>query len=358
MTVPRLRAVLDALPSYAAGRAAAGDGDLTPYKMSSNENPYPPLPGVLEAIGAAAGETHRYPDPSSRDLTAALAQHLDVPPGHLALGTGSVALLAHLAQISCDAGDEMVFAWRSFEAYPIVAGIVGAVPVPVPLRKDATHDLPAMRAAITDRTRLVLVCTPNNPTGTGVARDELDAFLAEVPRDVLVVVDEAYVEFVRDPEVADGMVAYRAHPNVAVLRTFSKAYSLAGLRVGYVVAHDRVAAAVRKVATPFGVSRLAQAAAVAALAARTEQLTRVDAVVAERTRLRDALRAQGHDVPDAQGNFVWLPLGDRAVEFADACAQVNLSVRAFAGDGVRITVAEPAAIDRLLTVTPRFASVR
>ncbi len=358
MTVPRLRAALDALPSYAAGRAATGESGLTPYKMSSNENPYPPLPGVLEAMNAAAADTHRYPDPSSRSLTEVLSGHLDVPVSDLALGTGSVALLAHLAQISCDAGDELVFAWRSFEAYPIVSGIVGAVPVPVPLRGDATHDLAAMRAAVTDRTRLVLVCTPNNPTGPGVAAAELDAFLADVPRDVLVAVDEAYVEFVRDPEVADGLHAYRAHPNVAVLRTFSKAYGLAGLRVGYAVAHERVTTAIRKVATPFGVSRVAQAAAIASLQAREALFARVDEVVAERTRLRAALLAQGHVVPEAQGNFVWLPLEDRALEFAAACAQVNLSVRAFDGDGVRVTVAEPEANARLLTVTPRFTPSR
>lgn len=352
---PRLRAALDELPAYAAGRAATGGSELTPYKMSSNENPYPPLPGVIDAIIDALGVSHRYPDHHSTELTAALAERLGVPDAHLALATGSVAMLAHLVQISCDAGDEVIFAWRSFEAYPIMAQIAGAVPVTVPLLADAGHDLDAMAAAVTDRTRLILVCTPNNPTGPVVHQDRMDAFLARVPRDVLVVVDEAYLEFVTDDHAVDGLATYRGRDNVALLRTFSKAYGLAGLRVGYAVAHEPVAAALRKVATPFGVSRVAQAAAVASLAAEPQLQERVDALVGERTRVVSALRRQGFDPPAAEGNFVWLPLGARTGEFAQACATVNLSVRPFSDEGVRITIAEPEANDRLLTVTPAYA---
>jgi histidinol-phosphate aminotransferase len=352
---PRLRTALDQLPSYVAGRAATGGSELTPFKMSSNENPYPPLPGVVEAMVAAAASSHRYPDPRSVDLTAALSARLEVPQDHLALATGSVAMLAPLAQITCDSGDEVLFAWRSFEAYPIVTRIAGAVPSTVSLRADATHDLDAMAAGVTDRTRLVLLCTPNNPTGPIVRQDELDEFLARVSPEVLVVVDEAYVEFVTDKDAVDGLATYRDRPNVALLRTFSKAYGLAGLRVGYAVAHERVAAALRKVATPFGVSRIAQAAAVASLAAEAQLLERVDALVRERTRVVEALRGQGFDPPAAEGNFVWLPLGARTGDFAAACAAVNLSVRPFGDEGVRITIAEPGANDRLLTVTPAFA---
>jgi histidinol-phosphate aminotransferase len=323
--------------------------------MSSNENPYPPLPGVLEAVGRAVSATNRYPDPGSADLVAALAAQLAVPAGHLALGTGSVGVLAHLVQVTCDAGDEVVFGWRSFEAYPIITRVAGAAAVPVPLRADLRHDLPAMAAAVTDRTRLILLCTPNNPTGPVITQAELDDFLAKVPSELLVVVDEAYLEFVRDPAAVDGLATYRARDNVAVLRTFSKAYGLAGLRVGYAVAPDPVAAALRKVSTPFGVSVAAQAGAVASLAAQPELLERVAAVVAERDRVVAALREQGHRVPQSEGNFVWLPLGPRTAEFAQACQEVNLAVRPFAGDGVRVTIAEPAANDRLLTVTSGFA---
>ena len=210
-------------------------------------------------------------------------------------------------------GDEVVYAWRSFEAYPIVVQISGARSVTVPLTADEHHDLDAMAAAITDRTRLVLVCTPNNPTGTAVRRDALERFLDQVPRDVLVVIDEAYREFVRDAEVPDALEVYRDRPNVAVLRTFSKAYGLAGLRVGYAVAHPPVADALRKTAVPFGVSSIAQAAAVASLARRGRAAASASQrLVAERTRVHAALRAQGwSSCPTRQANFVWLRLGER-----------------------------------------------
>jgi histidinol-phosphate aminotransferase len=328
------------------------------YKMSSNENPFPPLPGVLDAVQTAAQNINRYPDNNARELVAVLAERLSVPATHLALGTGSVAVLTHLVQVTCDAGDEVVHAWRSFEAYPIVTRVCGAVSVPVPLRHDCGHDLHAMADAITERTRMVLVCTPNNPTGPVVHQDELADFLDRVPPDVLVVVDEAYVEFVRDPKAADGLAAYRAHENVAVLRTFSKAYGLAGLRVGYAVANDPVAAAVRKVATPFGVSSVTQAAAVASLGAEAALAERVQALVEERDRVVQALVDQGFDLPAAEGNFVWLALGTRTSEFAQACADANLAVRPFADEGVRVTIAEPQANTRLLSVSAAFAPQR
>ena len=215
----------------------------------------------------------------------------------------------------------------------------------VPLTVDARHDFKAMEAAITDRTKVVLVCTPNNPTGPVVRRDELLAFLDAVPTNVLVVLDEAYREFVRDPDVVDGVDVYRDRPNVVVLRTFSKAYGLAGLRVGYAVARPRLAAGIRAASTPFGVSNVAQLAAVASLAAGAEMRTRVDAIVAERTRMLTGLRAQGWDVPDSQANFVWLALGEHAKAFADRSARAGVLVRPFAGDGVRVSVGETEATD-------------
>jgi histidinol-phosphate aminotransferase len=213
-----------------------------------------------------------------------------------------------------------------------------------------------MLAAITERTRLVLVCTPNNPTGPVVHQDELDAFLDRVPSDVLVVIDEAYLEFVTDPEAPDAIATYRQRPNVAVLRTFSKAYGLAGLRVGYAVAHEAVAQALRKTAVPFGVSDIAQQAAIASLEAYDELQVRVDALVAERARVVAALRAQGWAVPQTEANFVWLPLGDRTLDFAAAADQAGLVVRPFAGEGVRCTIAETAANDLLVEVAGRFRS--
>jgi histidinol-phosphate aminotransferase len=351
---PRLRADLDRLPAYVAGRPPGGGSQLTPYKLSSNENPYPPLPGVLEAITEGAAITNRYPDPASSRLVDALAERHDVPREHLALGTGSVGLLQQVVQISAGPGDEVLFAWRSFEAYPIMTIIGGATAVQVSLRDDQTHDLDAMARAITERTRLILVCTPNNPTGTVVTQADLDAFLERVPDDILVIVDEAYVEFVRDPLAARGIDTYRDRPNVAVLRTFSKAYGLAGLRVGFAVAHPPVAHALRQTAVPFGVSTVAQTAAIASLAAEDALLERVDALVAERSRVEAALAGQGWELPPSQANFVWLQLGDRIAEFVEACEAVNLSVRRYADDGVRVTIGETEANDRFLAVSADF----
>ncbi len=207
-----------------------------------------------------------------------------------------------------------------------------------------------MEAAITDRTKVVLVCTPNNPTGPVVRRDELLAFLDVVPPNVLVVLDEAYREFVREADVVDGVDVYRDRPNVVVLRTFSKAYGLAGFRVGYAIGHPPIVAAIRKCALPFGVSHVAQAAAIASLAAEDELLERVDALVAERTRVVDELRAAGWDVPETQANFVWLPLGDDTVAFAEAVQAEGVSIRPFPGDGARVSIGEPEANDLFLQV--------
>lgn len=354
-TSPRLRDALDRLPAYVAGRPPAGRADLTPYKLSSNENPYPPLPGVVEEITAAAAATNRYPDPAATALVEALAQRYDVPADHLALGTGSVGLLQQIVQIAAGPGDEVLFAWRSFEAYPIMTIISGATPVQVPLRDDESHDLDAMAEAITERTRVVFVCTPNNPTGTVVTQADLDRFLARVPDDVLVVVDEAYVEFVRDPGAVRGLETYRDRPNVAVLRTFSKAYGLAGLRVGFAVANPSVAKGLRQTAVPFGVSTIAQAAAIASLRAEDALLERVEAIVAERTRVQSTMATQGWVLPASEANFVWVRLGDRHDEFVAACEDVNLAVRPYGREGVRITIGETEANDRFLDVVARFA---
>lgn len=354
-TAPRLRASLAGVAGYAAGRPARGVDGQVAYKLSSNENPYPPLPSVLEVVARAAASINRYPDIASTELVAGIAAARRVTPEEVAVGTGSVAVLAQVVQAAAGPGDEVVFAWRSFESYPIVTGVAGATAVPVPLGPGARHDLEAMAAAVTERTRVVLVCTPNNPTGTAVRHEELERFLDAVPDDLLVVVDEAYAEFVRDPEAADGSAARRGRPNVVVLRSFSKAHGLAGLRVGYALAHPDVAAAVRKTGAPFGVSGIAQAAALASLAAEDELLARVEALVAERARVAAALADQGWPLPPSEANFVWLPLGERTAAFTAAAAAAALSVRPFDGEGVRATVAEAAANDRLLAVAERFA---
>ncbi|HEX6936403.1 MAG TPA: histidinol-phosphate transaminase [Actinomycetes bacterium] len=354
--VPRLRHALDGIPTYKPGRPAAAREGAPAYKLSSNENPYPPLPSVLDTVRDAASSFNRYPDMFATGLTAAIAARFDVPVSHVATGTGSVGVLQQVVQSTAAEGDEVVYAWRSFEAYPIVVQISGARSVRVPLTSDERHDLDAMADAVTDRTRLVLVCSPNNPTGAAVRRAELERFLDRVPADVLVVIDEAYREFVRDPEVPAAIEVYRDRPNVAVLRTFSKAYGLAGLRVGFAVAHEPVAEALRKTAVPFGVSGLAQVAATASLAAEHELLERVEALVAERSRVQEALTEQGWSrVPESEANFVWLRLGDRTEEFAAACEEAGVVVRPFAGEGARVTIGEPEANDLFLRVAKGFA---
>jgi histidinol-phosphate aminotransferase len=324
------------------------------FKCSSNELPFPPLPQVVAAVAEAASHLNRYPDLASSLLVDALAARHDVPADQVVCGPGSVGVLQQLVAAVAAPGDEVVMAWRSFEAYPIVVRVAGAMAVPVPLTSDGRHDVEAMAAAVTPRTRAVLVCTPNNPTGPAVTADELAWLLGAVPDDVLVVVDEAYAELVRDPQAADGLALARERPAVAALRTFSKAYGLAGLRVGYGVMAPSVARALRATSIPFGVSSVAQAAAVAALSCEAELFARVDVVVAERVRMLAALHDLGWQVPASEANFVWLPLGEQAAAFAQACEAAGVAVRPFPGEGVRVSVAEPEATDRVLAVTAGF----
>ncbi|PXY34980.1 histidinol-phosphate transaminase [Prauserella sp. PE36] len=343
------RADLAALPAYVPGRTVPGA-----IKLASNEVPGGPLPSVAEAIAHATAQVNRYPDMGAQALTERLASELDMPFERIAVGCGSVSLCQQLVQGMCEPGDEVLFAWRSFEAYPIVTQVGNAKPLTVPLDSAHTHDLDAMVAAITPRTRVVFVCNPNNPTGTAVRRDALVRFLDQVPSDVLVVLDEAYREFVTDRDVPDGLEFVRTRPNVTVLRTFSKAYGLAGLRVGYAVGPEEVITALRKVYVAFSVNTLAQTAAIASLDAKDELLARCADVVRERSRVRDELRAAGYDVPETHANFVWLPLGERTVEFAEHALEHKVVVRPFAGDGVRVTIGTAEENDVFLDAARSF----
>ena len=347
---PRLRPAIAQLPTYKAGKKAAGVAGLEPYKLSSNENPTPPLPSVLKAIADSALEINRYPDPFVTELTDALAKKFAVTAESIATGTGSVGVCQQIMQAVADPGDDVIYAWRSFEAYPIITKIVGATPVEVPLTDSGEHDLPAMLAAITDRTRLILICTPNNPTGSVVNHSQLQDFLNKVPKNILVVIDEAYVEFNRDSSSVNGLDLYREFSNVGVLRTFSKAYGLAALRVGFFIGPLNVADAVRKTSVPFGVSSLAQSAAVMSLEYEDELFARVDELVELRNWFEDELKNLGFELPASQANFVWLPLGARTDEFTAECAKQAVSVRPFSGEGVRISIGEKPALERVLHV--------
>ncbi|TLM82648.1 histidinol-phosphate transaminase [Pseudarthrobacter sp. NamE2] len=355
-SAPGLRAAVEHLPAYVAGKSAATE--LT-AALASNESHFVPLPSVVDAISAETARIHRYPNMGVVDAREAIARHHGVSPEEVAAGPGSSGVLQQIIFAVCDAGDEVVFAWRSFEAYPILVTIAGARPVPVPLLDNEHHDLEAMAAAITDRTRLVLLCSPNNPTGVAIAAGALEDFLSKVPPHVLVVLDEAYIEFQRGPGV-DFLELYRRYPNLCILRTFSKAYGLAGLRIGYAIARPSLAEGLRRTAIPFGVNRMAQAAAVASLAAEDEIAARTEAVALERTRVIGALRSFGWEVPDSQANFYWLRASDELREqLLAALSEADILARGYAGDGVRITLAGRETNDRVLAVLTdrgRFAA--
>jgi histidinol-phosphate aminotransferase len=338
-----IRPEIAVLPAYKQGRQAAADA----FKLSSNENPFPPLPGVVEAVQAQTS-FNRYPDASAIALRAVLANRFGVTVDEVHVAPGSVAILHELAKATSGPGDEVVYAWRSFEAYPGVVTVAGATSVQVPNRSDGGHDLDAMAAAVTERTRMVIVCTPNNPTGPIVTAAEFDAFMAQVPATVLVVLDEAYAEFVTDPDAVRGVPLLERYQNLVVLRTFSKAYGLAGLRVGYALGPAYVLDAVRACAIPLSVTAQGQAAALASLERESELLERVTHLTERRDRIVSELRAQGWDVPDAQGNFVWLPTGDHTAHATEQFEHAGIIVRAFGNEGLRISIGEHEAVGKLL----------
>lgn len=361
-----VRPVFNTLPSYAAGKPPAPVEGLTQYKLSSNENPLGPVPEVARVLAEFA-TVHRYPDPLSTALRHKLSARLGVDADDIVTGAGSLGALNQIlktfAGVNADGvQDEVIYAWRSFEAYPILVGIMGARSVQVPNLPDGSHDLDAMAAAITDRTRLILVCTPNNPTGPAVTESQIRAFLAKVPAHIPVVIDEAYFEFcaastVPDSEEAplNGMDIYRDYENVIILRTFSKAQGLAGLRVGYSISHPQITQHLRVAATPFAVTALAEAAAIASIEHEDAVMERVSHLVAERERVTARLRELGYDFPSTYANFVWLPLGERTGEFVQLMSEHALSVRAFGTEGVRVSIGEAEANDRFLSLCEVFA---
>lgn len=361
-----VRPVFDTLPSYAAGKPPVPVEGLTRYKLSSNENPLGPVPEVARVL-AEFDAVHRYPDPLSTALRTALAGQLGVDAEDIVTGAGSLGALNQIlktfAGVNADGvQDEVIYAWRSFEAYPILVGIMGARSVQVPNLPNGAHDLDAMAAAVTDRTRLILVCTPNNPTGPAVTESQIRAFLAKVPATVPVVIDEAYFEFCAASSIPEGeepplngLDIYRDYPNVIILRTFSKAQGLAGLRVGYSISHPQITRHLRVAATPFAVSALAERAAVASIEHQEAVMARVRHIVAERERVTARLRELGYEFPSTYANFVWLPLGERTGEFVDLMNRNALSVRAFGSEGVRVSIGEVEANDRFLSLCELFA---
>ena len=361
-----VRPVFSTLPSYAAGKPPAPVEGLTQYKLSSNENPLGPVPEVARVLAEFA-TAHRYPDPLSTALRHKLSARLGVDADDIVTGAGSLGALNQIlktfAGVNADGvQDEVIYAWRSFEAYPILVGIMGARSVQVPNLPDGAHDLDAMATAITDRTRLILVCTPNNPTGPAVTESQIRAFLAKVPAHIPVVIDEAYFEFCAASTVPEGeeaplngMDIYRDYENVIILRTFSKAQGLAGLRVGYSISHPQITQHLRVAATPFAVTAVAEAAAIASIEHDDAVMERVRHLVSERERVTARLRELGYEFPSTYANFVWLPLGERTGEFVQLMSEHALSVRAFGTEGVRVSIGEAEANDRFLSLCEVFA---
>lgn len=346
------RPVLEQLPRYAAGKPAPVIEGLTPYKLSSNENPYGPVPAVHKVLSEFS-DYCRYPDPMATALRERLSLHLEVPAEDIVTGAGSLGALTQIINTfagsnSDGSQDEVIYAWRSFEAYPIVVRTAGAKDIQVPLTADHRHDLDAMAAAINERTRVIILCTPNNPTGPILKTAEVEAFMAKVPTNVLVVLDEAYLEFVRDPEAVDGIAMYRKYPNLVALRTFSKAHGLANLRVGYSLSNPELTQHLRVIQTPFAVSTVASEAAIASLDSIEEVMDRVNDVVEERVRVQAALTEIGWDLPESHANFVWLPMGKNTQAFAAKGAEVALALRAFGDEGLRVSIGEVEANDRFI----------
>ncbi|MFF3216338.1 histidinol-phosphate transaminase [Streptomyces sp. NPDC002886] len=345
-----IRPELDGLPSYLPSPIPL-DGNGAPQtngsvRLALNELPFGPLPGVVDAISSAAGDAHRYPDMAALALRKALADRHGLSPDHIVTGFGSVYLLELLLKTVCAPGQEVVFSWRSYEAYPVAAVGGSLRPVRVPCTEGFGQDLRAMAEAVTPDTRVVLICNPNNPTSTAVTRAELTKFIDSVPDSVLIVLDEAYGEFVTDLDVPDGLVEYGDRRNVVVLRTMSKAWGLAGLRVGWLAATPEVAGAMRKLLAPFATSTIAEAAALVALRQEQEVRRRVDRITSERARMFPALKAFAPRTPESQANFFWLPMPDPA-GFAAHCADRGVLIRDFP-EAARVTVGSPAENNRFL----------
>ncbi|TQO20028.1 histidinol-phosphate aminotransferase [Rhodoglobus vestalii] len=345
----QLRPEIAALVPYRQGAPAEADA----FKLSSNENPFEPLPSVLAKL--STHNINRYPDASAHELRKQIAARFGVTTESVQVGAGSVAVLAQLISAAAARGDEVLYSWRSFEAYPLLVSAAGATSVQIANGADHRHDLAGMSAAITASTRVVIVCSPNNPTSTVVTDAEFREFMAAVPENVLVVLDEAYCEFVTDPEAVRGETLLGKYPNLVLLRTFSKAYGLAGLRIGYAIGPEYVMDAARAVAIPLSVTELAQTAAIASLEHEDELLQRVRRLNAVRDRIVSGLLSQGWTVPAPSGNFVWLPTGAATNWAAEVFRSHGIVVRAL-GEGLRVSVGEEESVEKLLRAAHEVVS--
>ncbi|KAB1140045.1 aminotransferase class I/II-fold pyridoxal phosphate-dependent enzyme [Streptomyces luteolifulvus] len=318
------------------------------HRLALNESPYPPLPSVREAMHRAVAQAHRYPPFHPDELTERIAAWCRVTSDRVVVGNGSVGVALQLLQAVVHPGDTVAYGWRTFDAYPLLATMVGAHPLPVPLSPDGHQDLGALLAALDRRTGVVVLCNPHNPTGSLITADALSAFLRQVPRHISVLLDEAYVEFARHTALPDAPALLDTFPNLLVLRTFSKAYGLAALRVGYGLGAPDLVARIRGQQLPFGINAVATEAVKASLRAGSELRRRVDTVVAERERLRHALAGLGWRVRPSHANSLWLPAPDPVDEGATALTAAGVQVRHYPGEGLRITIGPREANDAVV----------
>ena len=342
---------IERIPIYPAAKTWDYEGELV--ELASNETPWGPPPAVVGALQGQIERLNRYPDPSKSLLRQRIADRCELPAARVAVGNGSCELLMAAADALLEPGAELISAWPSFSIYPHVAAQSGARAIEVPLDAEGRHDLDAIAREVTAATRMVLVCNPNNPTGTALPIEAIDAFVAALPRHVAVILDEAYVEFsaLQDPD--DSLDLVRRHPNLIVLRTFSKVYGLCGLRAGYALGPEEFRLAVDRVRQPFSVNALAQAAAAEAIRHQDEVTRRVEATIVERAWLETELEDRELEVSDSQANFVWVSLGDRdEAAIVDGLAQRGVIVRAGAalgGEGhLRVTLGTRAQNERFV----------
>jgi histidinol-phosphate aminotransferase len=344
------RRILD-IPVYPAAATYAFEGEL--LKLASNETPWPPHPQVLEAVEAQLRSLNRYPDPDKSLLRRRIAERTGIPSGRVTVGNGSCEILLAAADAMLEPGAEVVYAWPSFSIYPHLAAMSGARAVTVPLNEAGEHDLEGMAREVTAATRIVIVCNPNNPSATALPLEAIDAFIAELPRHVAVLLDEAYIEFsmLQDPDESIDLLD--RHPNLVLLRTFSKVYGLCGLRVGYALGSEDFRLAVDRVRQPFSVNALAQAAAAEALRHVDEVERRVEQTAIERLHVESELEERGLETTDSQANFSWVSLGDRDEdEVVEGLAERGVIVRAGKALGeegrLRVTYGTRAENDRFL----------
>jgi histidinol-phosphate aminotransferase len=340
------------IPSYPVAETYAFDGELV--KLASNETPWPPHPQVMEAVQAQLGTLNRYPDPDKSLLRRRISERTGVPAGRVAVGNGSCELLLAAAEAMLEPGAEVVYAWPSFSIYPHLSAMTGARAVTVPLDAEGRHDLEGMARELTAATRILLVCNPNNPSAAAFPPATIDAFVADLPRHVAVLVDEAYVEFstLQDPDESIDLLD--RHPNLVLLRTFSKVYGLCGLRAGYALGSEDFRRAVDRVRQPFSVNALAQVAAAEALLHQDEVERRVERTAIERLHVESELAERGLETTDSEANFSWVGLGDRdEAEVMKGLAQRGVIVRAGTALGqegwLRVTYGTRQENDRFLS---------